>query len=96
MTNQRRYFASVMQAVMIILLILSLLLIAQQASRRIYQAGIVLLVVSTFLQIGFGNIPSNATFGKSMKLLGIALAIIAMMFVIGIFFAPFFIKFTRG
>ncbi|MFW6139339.1 MAG: hypothetical protein ACOC7U_09210 [Spirochaetota bacterium] len=92
----KRAFASVMQAVMIVILLLSLVLIAQQISIRVYQIGFVMLVAATFLQIGFGNIPSEAGLWRSMKLLGIVLFILAAVFSLGIFVAPYLIKLARG
>lgn len=95
MNYVKRHFASVMHDILIISLILSMLLIAQQFNMLLYKVGIVLLVISTFLQIGFGNIPAATPFGKSLKFLGIALTIVAIVFVLGILLAPFFIGFTR-
>lgn len=96
MMRTKRTFASVMQAVLIVLLIVSLLLIAQQQSLTLYQAGLLLLVVATFVQIGFGNIPPTASFKQSMKLLGLAMAIIAVVFGLGVVLAPYLIKLARG
>jgi len=94
--NQKRYFAEVMHDILIGLLILSMILIAQRINRLLYQIGILMLVFSTFFQIGFGNIPSATPFGRSMKLLVIALAIIALVFGLGIILAPVFVNLTRG
>jgi hypothetical protein len=96
MINEKRYFTSIMHDVLIILMILSMILIAQQLSRFVYKVGVVMLVFSTILQIGFGNIPSSTPFWRSMKLLGIALLIVISVFLLGIVFSPFFIKITRG
>jgi len=94
--NQKQYFSDVMHNLLIVVLVLSMILIAQRINRYIYQIGIVMLVSSTFLQIGFGNIPANTSFGRSMKFLGIALAIVALVFGLGILLAPVFINLTRG
>jgi hypothetical protein len=94
--DQGRFFAEVMQDIMIVLLILSMVLIAQQFSMTVYKAGIVLLVVATFFQIGFGNIPSRTKFGRSLKLLGIALLIIFFVFGLGAVLAPIFVNIVRG
>lgn len=95
-TNQKRYFAEIMHDILIILLILSMILIAQRINKLIYQIGIILLIFSTFLQIGFGNIPAATPFGRSMKLLVIALVIITLVFGLGIILAPVFVNLTRG
>jgi hypothetical protein len=92
----RKPFATVMQAILIGLLIVSLVLIAQQYSQGVYKLGLILLVVTTIIQIGFGNIPPNASFGRSMKLLALSLAIIAFVFGLGILLVPSLIQLARG
>lgn len=92
----RQPFASMMQATLVGLMLLSFLLIAQQRSQALYHVGLVLLVVSTLMQIAFGNIPPSASFGRSMKLLALILAIIAMVFGLGIVLAPYLIQLGRG
>lgn len=94
-SNRKKPFASVMQAALIILLLLSFVLITQQRSRTLYQMGFVLLAVSTFVQIVFGNIPPAASFKRSIKLLGIGLAIIVTVFVLGIVIAPHLVNLGR-
>lgn len=89
-------FASVMQAILIGLLIVSLVMIAQQYSQGVYQAGLILLIVTTVIQIGFGNVPPNASFGSSMKLLALSLAIIAFVFGLGIVLVPTLLRLARG
>ncbi len=94
--KQDRYFAETMQKVMIVLLVLSMVLIAQQFSIVVYKAGIMLLVVATCLQIGFGNIPAMTRFGKTLKMLGVALLIIFFVFGLGALLAPLFVNIVRG
>ena len=94
--STRKPFATVMQAVLIGLLVISLLLIAQQYSQSFYQLGLILLVITTLIQIGFGNIPPDANFGKSTKLLALSLAIIAFVFALGIVLVPTLLKLARG
>jgi hypothetical protein len=96
MTNQKRYFADVMHDVLIVLLVVSMILIAQRINKTLYRLGVLGLVASTFLQIGFGNIPSTTKFGRSLKLLGIALGILFSVFALGILLAPVFIGLTGG
>jgi hypothetical protein len=96
MTNQKRYFAEIMHDVLIVLLVLSMILIAQRINKTIYRIGVLGLAASTFLQIGFGNIPPATKFGRSLKLLGIALGLLFAVFALGILIAPVFIGLTRG
>jgi len=85
---RKKNFAEVLHAILIILMLLSFILITQQGSKIFYQIGFIVLVVSTFIQIVFGNVPPTANFKQSMKLLGIGLAIVVAVFVLGIILAP--------
>ena len=96
MTKVKKHFSAIAQRIVIILLISSMLLIAQQISSKIYQIGLIMLMVSVILQIGFGNIPSTANFGRTMKLLAIILLIIVSVFLLGIVLAPVFVRFVMG
>jgi hypothetical protein len=96
MTRTRRPFASVVQVVLIVLMVLSFVLIAQRFTFVLYKAGLLLLIACALVQIGFGNIPPTATFGRSMKYLGIALAMVAGLFAVGRYLAPFLIQLGRG
>lgn len=92
---REKNFAEVLHAILIILMLLSFILITQQASKTLYQMGFVVLVASTFVQIVFGNVPPTANFRQSMKLLGIGLAIVAAIFILGIFLAPHLVNLGR-
>lgn len=94
-TLREKNFAEVLHAILIILMLLSFILITQQASKALYQIGFILLVVSTFVQIVFGNVPPGANFRQSMKLLGIGLTIVAAIFILGIFLAPHLVNLGR-
>jgi hypothetical protein len=96
MTGQKRYFSDVMHDILIVVLVLGMILIAQQLSKGVYKIGVIMLAAATFLQIGFGNIPSKTGFGRSMKLLGVALFIIVFVFGLGVLLAPIFVNFVRG
>ncbi|OUM97619.1 MAG: hypothetical protein BAA02_08065 [Paenibacillaceae bacterium ZCTH02-B3] len=96
MKAERRPFASVVQAVLIMLLVVSFILISQRFSEGLYRFGFVLLIATTFVQIAFGNIPPSAGFGQSMKLLGITFGVIAVIFAVGIWIAPYLVKLGQG
>lgn len=101
-------FASRMQAILVFAMLLSFALMTQQFASFIdigdleidvglvlYQCGLGLLIVSAILQIAFGNIPPSAGFGQSMKLLGITLLVVALVFGLGIVLAPFLTQLGR-
>lgn len=92
---REKNFAEVLHALLIILMLLSFILITQQASKALYQIGFIVLAASTFVQIVFGNVPPTANFKQSMKLLGIGLAIVAAIFILGIFLAPHLVNLGR-
>ena len=96
MMRTRRPFASVVQIVLIALMVLSFVLIAQRSSFVVYKAGLLLLIACAVVQIGFGNIPPTTAFGKSMKYLAISLAIVAGVFALGRYLAPYLIQLGRG
>lgn len=85
---REKHFAEIVHAILIILILLSFILIIQQGSKILYQVGFIVLATSTFIQIVFGNVPPTANFKQSMKLLGIGLTIVAVVFILGILLAP--------
>ncbi len=94
--TRERPFAATMQGALVVLMTLSFVMIAQQFSSQVYRLGLLLLVVSTIAQIAFGNIPPTAGFRRSMKLLGITVIIVAIVFGVGIVIAPYLVELGRG
>jgi hypothetical protein len=92
----KKPFATILQDILIVLLLLSLVLIGQQWSINLYQAGLILLVICTLLQIAVGNIPSNADFRQSVKFIALILMIVAIVFIAGILLVPSLVKMARG
>ena len=88
-------FAARFQTILIGAMFVGFVLIAQGASKTLYQVGLPLLVLAAFLQIAFGNIPPTAGFAKSMKLLALTWVLVAAIFVLGIYLAPFLIALGR-
>jgi hypothetical protein len=52
------------------------------------QVGLVLLVVSTFLQIAVGNLPRDIEFKAGLVRIAILLCIVLVVFVVGILLVP--------
>ncbi len=92
---RKKPFAAGLQAILVGLMLLSFVLIAQQYSKAAYQAGFILLVAATLVQIVFGNVSPGTGFGQSMKLLLIGLAIVALVFALGIVLAPHLVNLGR-
>ncbi|CAN5903107.1 hypothetical protein BH24DEI2_BH24DEI2_08740 [soil metagenome] len=101
-------FASRTQAALVWIMLASFALLTQQLTNfvevggvevdvglRLYQAGLVTLFVSSILQIAFGNLPPGANFGKSLRLLSIALGVVAAVFGTGILLVPFLTQLGR-
>ena len=61
----------------------------------LYQIGLGTLIVSSLLQIAFGNIPPSADFGASLRLLGVATVVVALVFGLGVVLAPFLTQLGR-
>lgn len=84
-------FAARFQGFMIVMLIISLFLVGQQFSKVVYQIGLVTLIISTFLQIGASNLDPKMDFKESSKVMGTALAIVAVVFALGVYLVPIFL-----
>ena len=98
--RKKRTFASVTQTVLVFVMLASFVMIGQQLEAfftvgeveidlglLLYQIGLGTLIGSALLQIAFGNIPPGANFRQTMRILGIAVLIIAAVFGVGILIA---------
>lgn len=84
----RMTFPEHLERVLIGGMTVGIVLILQRYSLPLFQAGLSILVVSTFLQIAVGNIPKAGSVGRSLvRILGL-LCVIAAVFVIGILLVP--------
>lgn len=85
-------FASVIQFSLIILMLVCFLLIAQTFDRDFYRVGVTGLIFFTLLQIGYGNISSDAGFGKSLVGTFITMIILAFIVWLSITLVPWLIE----
>jgi hypothetical protein len=85
-------FAARFQAILIVVMFAAFLLILQQGNKQLYQIGLPVLVVAAFLQIAFGNIPPATGFAKSMRLLALTWAIVAVLIVVAVRITPTLIE----
>lgn len=90
-----RSFPERMETVLIVGLCLGIALIAQRYSVGVYRAGLVILVVSTLLQIAVGNLRKDANVVESLKFIAIILCMIGAVFGIGILLVPTFAQLGR-
>ncbi|MFN8592857.1 MAG: hypothetical protein U0031_15480 [Thermomicrobiales bacterium] len=81
-------FAATFQAALIAVMFVSFLLILQQWNKSLYQIGLPVLVAAAFLQIAFGNIPPNSGFRRSMALLVLTWAIVAVLIFVSVQITP--------
>jgi hypothetical protein len=88
-------FAAWFQAVLIVVMFACFVLIMQQGNKQLYQIGLPVLVVAAFLQIAFGNIPPATGFLKSMGLLLMTWAIVAILVVVAVWITPTLIQLGR-
>jgi hypothetical protein len=88
-------FAARVQAILIVVMFAAFLLILQQGNKQLYQIGLPVLVVAAFLQIAFGNIPPTTRLVKSMALLVMTWAIIAVLIVVAVRITPSLIQLGR-
>jgi hypothetical protein len=95
MKTAPRPFASVAQAVLVVWMLASMFLIGQQFSMQLYQAGLISLIVAALSQIAFGNIPSTANFGRSLRMYVWFMFIVAVIFGVSILMAPWLASLGR-
>ena len=88
-------FAARFQAILIVVMFAAFVLILQQGNKQLYQIGLPVLVVAAFLQIAFGNIPPATGFLKSMGLLLMTWAIVAVLIVVAVRITPELINLGR-
>ena len=88
--RQSRSFPERAEKVLILSMITGILLItfAPRAVFELIQLGLVILVVSTLLQIAVGNIPKDSSTRKSLLMILVILCIIVAVFVLGILLVP--------
>jgi hypothetical protein len=90
--RKRLPFAAQFQAILIVVMFASFLLILQQWNKSLYQIGLPVLVVAAFLQIAFGNIPPTSGFRKSMALLALTWAVVAVLVIVAVQITPSLIQ----
>jgi len=88
-------FAARFQAILIVVMFAAFVLLLQQGNKQLYQIGLPVLVVAAFLQIAFGNIPPTTRFLKSMGLLVMTWAIVAVLIVVAVQITPSLIQLGR-
>lgn len=91
----QRSFAERAETTLILAIFVGILLVAQRWSVNVFRAGLVILVVSTFLQIAVGNLPKHLAVGPSLKRIAMILTAVAAMFVLGIVLVPFLAELGR-
>jgi hypothetical protein len=90
MAQAKKTFQERAESILITLMVLGIALIAftPLAYFAFIQLGLVMLVVSTFLQIAVGNIPRDIAFKPGLVRIGIILCTVAIVFGIGIILVP--------
>ena len=88
-------FAARFQAILIVVMFGAFVLILQQGNKQLYQIGLPVLVVAAFMQIAFGNIPPTTGFVRSMALLLMTWAIVAVLIVVAVRITPNLIQLGR-
>ena len=92
MNSTNRPFASIIHLILVFVMLISMLLISQHYNMALYQLGLLVLVGSALVQVAFGNIPPSANFAKSMRMLLIALLVIAVIFILSLLLVPLLVQ----
>jgi hypothetical protein len=82
-------FASQLQILLLVGMLLGLVLIGQNFSLEVYKWGLIILMLSAFLQIVVGNIPPETRLVGTLCRLVFGLAIVVAVFLIGIWLVPY-------
>ncbi len=69
-------------------MLVGIVLLMQRFSLDLYKAGLSVLVVSTLLQIAVGNIPKAGGVAASLVRILVIVAVIAVIFAIGVLVVP--------
>lgn len=93
--KQSRSFPERLEMALIVGLCLGIVLIAQRYSVTGYRVGLVVLVVSTLLQIAVGNLRKDAGGWASLRFIALILGVIATVFGIGVLLVPAFSQLGR-
>ena len=83
-------FATKFQAGLLCVLLLTFILMTQMASQAVFKVGISMLLVLGLLQVAVGNVSYSYDFPTAAKTLGKILIIVASVFAISMFLAPYF------
>jgi hypothetical protein len=82
-------FASQLQILLLVGMLLGLVLIGQNFSLEVYKWGLIILMLSAFLQIVVGNIPPETRLVGTLCRLVFGLTIVVAVFLIGIWLVPY-------
>lgn len=74
---RQRTFPEIAALVLMGLSGLSFVLIIQTYNQRLFQVGLLILIVATLLEIAVGNIPTDATVARSLLLVVLIMALVA-------------------
>jgi hypothetical protein len=82
-------FASQLQIVLLVGMLLGFVLIGQSVSLEVYKWGMIILMLSAFLQIVVGNIPPETQLIGTLLRMALGLSIVIAVFLIGIWLVPY-------
>jgi hypothetical protein len=91
----RRTIPEQAERVLIAGMLVGIVLIVQRSSFDLFQWGLGLLVGSTLLQIAVGNIPKDGRLLSSVVRIVVILALVALVFMIGIWLTPVLYRLGR-
>ena len=83
-------FATKFQAGLLCVLLLTFILMTQTASQTVFKTGTSMLLVLGLLQVAVGNVAYSYDFPTAAKTLGKILIIVASVFAVSMFMAPYF------
>ena len=93
--SKKSPFAAIVQFILVILMFISIILLGQSFNLRLYQIGLVLMIVTSLSQVAFGNISPEANFVRASRQYLLFMSIIAVIFAISILLTPTLVSLGR-
>jgi hypothetical protein len=88
-------FSARVQSVIIVIMLVCFVLIAQTFSKALYSIGLTAIIIVTLCNMAFSNMSSTLNFGRTMLAFLRIMAIVVVIFALGIWLAPSLINMGR-
>lgn len=84
-----------LETALIVLMVIGFALITQQWSFGLYRIGMLTVICATIANIGVGNVPRDARGWRAVRIFCILMAVVALVFGLGIVLVPYLAQLGR-